>query len=89
MKPYRGPGLLKYADCESKVSCSTKLADGMHDILNTDKSLLSRVLTSMAMVRAWPRCRLPVTFGGGMTITKFSLDGSCSALKKPESSHHA
>lgn len=45
-----------------------------------------------APVRAWPRCRKPVTFGGGATITNdFAvLSGFVSeeGRKKPDFSHH-
>lgn len=29
--------------------------------------------SSIAVVRAWPRCSEPVTFGGGITMTNFSV----------------
>ena len=50
--------------------------------------------SSTAAVSAWPRCRLPVTFGGGMTMTKRPSGPAASAaagshLKKPAASHHA
>ena len=41
----------------------------------------------MESVRAWPRWRLPVTFGGGSTMTKFSALESMEGLKNPDSSH--
>jgi len=43
----------------------------------------------MELVRAWPMCRAPVTFGGGITITKGGLLLSMSGLKKPEASHQS
>ena len=36
-------------------------------------------MSSIAVVSAWPRCSDPVTFGGGITITKRSLSASFSA----------
>src|SRR5215204_3954949 len=36
---------------------------------------------------AWPRCRSPVTFGGGCAIAKLRREGSGSALYRPSSSH--
>ena len=44
--------------------------------------------TWMASVSAWPRCRLPVTLGGGRTITNLSASDSMEGLKNPDSSHH-
>ena len=48
-----------------------------------------RCLTSMATMRVCPRCRVPVTFGGGMTMTNFSALLSSLGLKKPQCSHQA
>ena len=55
--------------------------------------------SSMAAMSAWPRCREPVTFGGGMTMTKgfrvavelpaSSTRGPAPGPKKPAASHHA
>ena len=45
-------------------------------------------LTSTARVSAWPMCREPVTFGGGMTMLNVSVALS-SGLKQPDSSHQA
>ena len=30
------------------------------------------IVSSMAVVRAWPKCKDPVTFGGGITMTNLS-----------------
>ena len=38
---------------------------------------------------ACPRCRLPVTFGGGITIENGGLSLAGSAVKYPRSSHRA
>lgn len=45
-----------------------------------------------APVRAWPRCKYPVTFGGGVMMTNFlpvcARLVSDAGLKKPSFSHH-
>jgi hypothetical protein len=38
-------------------------------------------LTSMETMRAWPRCREPVTLGGGMTMVNCSASLLSSGLK--------
>lgn len=53
--------------------------------------LMERVFGSgtwMDVVSAWPRCSVPVTLGGGMTITNFGASGMSLGLKYPASSHH-
>ena len=42
----------------------------------------------MLFVSAWPMCKAPVTFGGGMTITNLGFDEPCFGVKKPRCSHH-
>ena len=44
--------------------------------------------TWIASVKACPKWRLPVTFGGGNTITNLSFSPSMDGLKYPDSSHH-
>ena len=39
--------------------------------------------------RACPRCRLPVTFGGGITIENGGLSLVGSAVKYPRSTHRS
>lgn len=36
----------------------------------------------MALVRAWPRCREPVTFGGGMHIMKMPRGFGADTLER-------
>mmetsp|Transcript_49822 Transcript_49822/g.153863 ORF Transcript_49822/g.153863 Transcript_49822/m.153863 type:complete len:240 (-) Transcript_49822:2979-3698(-) len=48
--------------------------------------------SSMAQVSVWPRCREPVTFGGGMTMMNLldsfvCLDLAASGVKNPRFSH--
>lgn len=38
------------------------------------------IQSSTALVRAWPKCRLPVTFGGGITIMNIPLSFFSAAL---------
>src|SRR5687768_5755090 len=46
-----------------------------------------RTITSCSVsVNAWPMCREPVTFGGGMTMENEGSRREGSALKKPLSS---
>ena len=45
--------------------------------------------SSIAFVSAWPMCRAPVTFGGGMTIAKGSPSSSGSAWNSPASTQSA
>mmetsp|Transcript_8804 Transcript_8804/g.16290 ORF Transcript_8804/g.16290 Transcript_8804/m.16290 type:complete len:210 (-) Transcript_8804:235-864(-) len=47
------------------------------------------MISSNATNIAWPMCSLPVTFGGGIEMTKHCWSESPSAgLKYPDSSHH-
>ena len=45
-------------------------------------------MSSMVAVMAWPMCKRPVTFGGGMLITKGSPWALGSGLKYPLSSQN-
>ncbi|KAA6416717.1 MAG: hypothetical protein FRX49_13328 [Trebouxia sp. A1-2] len=62
---------------------------GSHSTLYPLMRLHRTTVSWMALVRAWPRCREPVTFGGGITMTKGGLSLSSSGLKKPDCSHQS
>lgn len=62
---------------------------GTHSALRPFMRWKRMIESWMALVRAWPMCRAPVTFGGGMTMTKGSLSESISGLKKPHSCHQS
>src|SRR3989338_1411870 len=46
-------------------------------------------ISCKVLFKAWPIWRMPVTFGGGITMVKGFLDGDTSALNKPSVSHLA
>ena len=65
---------------------------GTHSVVRPRIRFQRTTASSMAAMRAWPRCREPVTLGGGMTMTKggSAHPGAGSAgAKYPHASHQA
>mmetsp|Transcript_6070 Transcript_6070/g.19785 ORF Transcript_6070/g.19785 Transcript_6070/m.19785 type:complete len:236 (+) Transcript_6070:2938-3645(+) len=86
-----------FASCFSTTVCVAMPAWSVPGTYNVASPFMRCHLvneSSIAAVRAWPKWRLPVTFGGGITMTNFCFALSCATFSasqpyQPLASHHS
>mmetsp|Transcript_5126 Transcript_5126/g.18346 ORF Transcript_5126/g.18346 Transcript_5126/m.18346 type:complete len:327 (+) Transcript_5126:2424-3404(+) len=62
---------------------------GTHSASYPDIRRHRTIVSWMLFVSAWPMCKAPVTFGGGITTTNLGLLDPIVGLKYPSLSHHS